>query len=167
MQGDLVVARRSLNESLEMEQRLNLRSAMANAVSALGELALYEGDLTAARRLHNQSLQIHTELGEKGRAADSRLELAVLELEAGNSAEAETLAREAAMVFAEQKVRDNEATARATLALALEARNRGAMPCRRWRVPGSSRRIRRARWSGWASQSPAHALMPHAINRPP
>jgi tetratricopeptide (TPR) repeat protein len=119
MQGNIVAAKKSLAESLEINRRLRLTRQLAYSVDNLGSVALMEGDLAGAQRQHQEALELRTQLGEKGTAAESRSALATIALEKGLAADAESLAREAAIVFEEQHATSNEATARATLALAI------------------------------------------------
>jgi predicted ATPase/class 3 adenylate cyclase/Tfp pilus assembly protein PilF len=63
-QGDYLVARRSLEESLSIQRRLGDQQEVAVSLNLLGDVAMEQGDLSVAQALFEKSLRISRELGE-------------------------------------------------------------------------------------------------------
>jgi tetratricopeptide (TPR) repeat protein len=89
--GELEIARRLYNESLDIDKRLGNQGGIAISLHQLASLAQYKGELEEARRLYNESLEITKTLGHQDGIASTLHELARLAQGQGELEEARRL----------------------------------------------------------------------------
>lgn len=71
-------AQRNLEDALAIARRTGEQRVTAQALSALGLVALQEGDLAESRRDYEEALRMRKEPGEKWTEQETRLGLAEL-----------------------------------------------------------------------------------------
>ncbi len=122
--GEFVEAEKHLLRGRDLAVETQDRSAQAQALHALGELAVARADFSAARTFYEQALALRRDLGEQLQSLDSELALAQLALEEGQAPAAELAAQLALRHALRDQQASAEAHARAILALAALAQSR-------------------------------------------
>ena len=116
--GELVEARRMIEEGIELNLRLGNQTRVAEARGFLPDLAAWGGDLAQAVALQRQVLTLRQELGVPREIAWAHSDLATWLAEAGRGAEALGQARQAAAMAAKEGSTPLSACSRASLAFA-------------------------------------------------
>jgi len=130
-QGNLLEAKKLLEQALPETQKTGDKALAAIAISRLGDIALAQDDLGSARSSYEESIKTLTEVDAKRFASESRLALARLALEEGRTTDALDLARQCIKEFQGQKISDDEASSHAVLAPGLLAKGNSAQEAER------------------------------------
>jgi predicted ATPase/class 3 adenylate cyclase/Tfp pilus assembly protein PilF len=100
-QGDYVIARSLMEESLSLQREIGDKMGIAHSLGSLGNVACDQGDHLAARSLHEESLSIRREIGDKRGIANSFNGLGIVAYDQGDYVIARSLHEESLSIWRE------------------------------------------------------------------
>jgi tetratricopeptide (TPR) repeat protein len=124
LRGDVAVAEKLLNQTLEISQRIGDKSTCGDILTNIGDVLMGQGKLKDAMVKYDEAINLLHEIGSTNHAAENRMSLALLLLEENRAKEAEALARDADDVFQKQDLKEDQISAHAVLAQALLAQGK-------------------------------------------
>jgi predicted ATPase len=131
LNGDYAAAQAKVQRVVELARRIGQPSAIAGALSNLGDVMKSQGDIASARPLYDESLQLFLQSGDETGADWVRSHQADLELQAGETERARSMYAEVLSHFRAR--RDQAGVAGCLQDLARIAMNGGdAAQARKW-----------------------------------